>query len=128
MAGVVFNTIMEPVQNGSFMFGDFDNNKDSEQVVLAATAVPLPAGTQLGKITTSGLYVPVNPAANDGSQNWAGTLFARRGISTVTQRATAVVRRVGIVGTMLTYLNTVTAPQRAAIEAQMAAAGVIVRY
>lgn len=128
MAGIVFTTTPEPVMNGSFMFGDFDNNKDSEQIVLDPTTVNLPAGTQLGKITATGRYVPVNPAATDGSQNWAGTLFARRTISTVTQRATAVVRKAGIVGTMLTYINAVTAAQRAAIEAQMAAAMVIVRY
>lgn len=127
MAGVIFTTTMEPVQNGSFMFGDFDNNKDSEQIILAPTTVALPSGTQLAK-RADGQYVPLVPGATDGTQNWAGTLFARRPISTVTQRATAVVRKVGIVGTMLTYINAVTAQQRAAIEAQMAAAMVIVRY
>lgn len=127
MAGVVLNTTPHPVRNGSFMFGDFDNNKDSEQIVLAPTTVALPAGTQLAK-KSDGTYVPLVPGATDGTQNWAGTLFARREISTVTQRATAVVRKVGIVGTMLTYINAVSKPQRDAIEAQMAAAQVIVRY
>lgn len=127
MAGVVFNTTPEPVMNGSFMFGDYDNNISGEQIVLAPTTVRLPAGTQLAK-RADGQFVPIAPGASDGTQIWAATLFAARPVSTVTQKATGVVRRVGMVGTMLTYINAVTAAQKAAIEATMAQAMVIVRY
>lgn len=34
-----------------------------------------PSGLILGKITTTGLYGPYDPAANDGRQNPAGLLF-----------------------------------------------------
>jgi hypothetical protein len=99
-----------------------------EQIVLAATAVDLPSGTVLGKVTATGFYVPIAPAAADGSQNFAGVLWERRGISAGTQRAVAHVRHAEINGREVTYINVPTAPQLAAIEAAAAAAQVLIRY
>jgi hypothetical protein len=128
MPGVLKTFPHDGMGDGAFMFGQFDPNLSSEQGTLAATAVEVPAGTVLGKITATGLYTPLNPAAADGSQNWAGILYGRRRINTGTQRCAVVVRRQGVNGNLLTYLNAVTAAQKAAAEAQAAAAGVIVRY
>jgi hypothetical protein len=113
---------------GAFLIGQNDPIKSNEQVVLAATAVVLPAGTVLGKITANGKYVPLAPAASDGSQNAAGILYDRAEIKAADQRAVAVVRDQPVNGRALTYVNTVTAPQRAAAEALLATAMVIVRY
>lgn len=102
--------------------------RSREQITLAATAVALPSGTALGKVTATGLYVPIAPAAVDGSQNFAGFLWERREISAGTQRAVAHVRDSEINGREVTFVNALTAPQLATFEASAASAGVIVRY
>jgi hypothetical protein len=99
-----------------------------EQIVLAPTAVVLPSGTALGKITASGKYAPYNPAGADGTQNFAGFLYERRDISAGDQRAVAHVRQCEINGREVTYINTLTSPQQTAFETSAAAQGVLVRY
>lgn len=115
--------------DGLYRLGQWDPNQNSEQITLAATAVALPAGTQLGKVTATGKYVPLAPGAADGSQNWAGTLYGARPISTGDQRAVADVRGPGHVNArLLTYINAVNAGQKATVEAAMSAAGIQPRY
>lgn len=127
-AGILKTVNPNPVIDGSFCFGVNDMNLSNEQVVLAITTIDLPAGTVLGKITSSGLYKPVDPAASDGSQNFAGLLWSFRPINTATQKGTVVARKQGVQARLLTYLISVSSPQKAAFEAQMTAAGVIPRY
>lgn len=102
--------------------------RSREQITLAATAVALPSGTALGKLTAGGAYVPYNPAGADGSQNFAGFLYERRDINAGTQRAVAHVRDCEINGREVTYINALNAGQLAAFEAAAAAQGVLVRY
>jgi hypothetical protein len=128
MAGILKTFPIDGMGDGAFMFGNYDPNLSAEQIMLAATAVDLPSGTVLGRVTATGIYAPLAPGANDGTQNFAGILFGRRPISTAAQRATGVVRRQGINANLITYLNAVTDAQRAAIETQMAAAGIIPRH
>lgn len=112
---------------GHFLIGENDPNLSNESITLAPTGVDLLAGTILGKITASGLYVPINPAAADGSQNFAGILYGRRDTNASNQRATAVVRRQVVNSNLLTYVNAANAAQKTAIEAQAAAAMVMFR-
>ncbi|MBX9814073.1 MAG: head decoration protein [Sphingomonas sp.] len=120
-------TINEPLGAGHFLSGQFDYNRNAEQVTLAATGVDLDAGRVLGKVAATGLYVPINFAANDGSQNFAGILYDRRKASAAQQRAVTVERGATVNGNALGYPAGATGPQIAACEAQMKAAGVIVR-
>jgi hypothetical protein len=76
----------------------------------------------------SGQYKPIDPAALDGTQEFAAILYQERPINTATQRAVGDVRETTANGRLLTYINAVSGPQKAAIEAQAAAAGVIIRY
>jgi hypothetical protein len=128
MPGILKEFAIDGMGDGGFMFGQNDQNISNEQIVLAATTIAIPSGAVLGKITASGLYVPVDPAATDGSQNGVAILFYGKPISTVTQKAAAVVRRQGVNGNALVYLKTVTAQQKATIEAALAVNGIIVRY
>lgn len=102
--------------------------RSREQITLAATAVNLPSGTALGKVTATGHYVPLDPAGADGSQNFAGFLWERREINAGTQRAVAHVRDCEINGREVTYINALNAGQQTAFEAGAAAQGVLVRY
>jgi hypothetical protein len=106
-------------------------NKGGIVFTLTAGGTPLVAndGFDITVVyAANGAYVPINPSATDGSQNYAGHLFEGRYASTGTQKAVANVRATQVNGNKVTYINTVTTLQLAAIEAQAAALGVITRY
>lgn len=72
-------------------------------------------------------YKPIDPAAVDGSQNFAAILYAGRPISTGTQRATGVARDVVVNGHLITYAVAANDAEKAVIEAQAAAQMVMIR-
>lgn len=113
---------------GAHVIAEANGRMSREQVSLGATAVALPSGTALGKLTAGGAYVPYNPAGADGSQNFAGYLWERREISASAQRATAHVRNCEINGRKVTFINALNAGQLTAFEAAAAVQGVITRY
>jgi hypothetical protein len=127
-AGILKTVNPNPVIEGSFCIGEWNVMRSNEQIVLGITTIDLEAGTQLGKITATGIYVPLAPGASDGSQVWAGILWERRKINTATQKAAALVRSQVVNARLLTYVNAVNGGQKATIEAAMTAAGVIPRY
>jgi len=123
------NIPLDGMGDGAYLIGNFDNNRINAQIVLAAKATPYIPGTVLGKITATGIYTPLNPAANDGSQNFGAILYGRRPASaSATQRAAGTVREATINSNLLYYENAVTAQQKAVIEAAMSAAGIIGGY
>lgn len=113
---------------GGHVISEANYARSREQITLAATAVALPSGTALGKVTATGHFAPYNPAGADGTQNFAGFLWERREISAGTQRAVGHVRDCEINGREVTYINALNAGQLAALEAAAANAGVLVRY
>lgn len=113
---------------GAHVVSEAQGRRSREQISLAATAVALPSGTLLGKLTAGGAYVPYNPAGADGSQNFSGYLWERREISATAQRATAHVRDCEINGRKTTHINVLNAGQLTSLEAAAAAQGVLVRY
>lgn len=129
MAGVLKTVAADGMGDGAFLVGLNDPLLSNEQAILLANpSVAYPSGTVLGKITASGKYTALAPAAGDGSQNAAAILYTRKEISATDQRVTIVARRQVVNGNLLTYLNAVTAPQKAAAEAALANAMLMVRY
>jgi len=123
------NIPLDGMGDGAYLIGNFDNNRTNVQGMLAAKATEYRPGTVLGKITASGLFTPLNPSANDGSQNFAGILYGRRPAkAAATQRAAVTVREATVNGNLLIYEVAVNATQKAAAEAQASAAGVIIGY
>lgn len=120
-------TVVEDRPGGHVLSED-PGRRSREQITLAATAVALPSGTALGKVTATGHYAPYNPAGADGTQNFAGFLWERRDINAGTQRAVAHNKDCEINGREVTYINALNAGQLAALEAAAAALGVVVRY
>jgi len=98
---------------------------------LTAGVTPAVAGDQatitLAAAANSGLYTPLSLTAADGSQNAAAILFntidATRGNTAVT----VISRAAEVNGGELVYPAGATLTQIAAINAQLAAAGIIVR-
>lgn len=131
MAGVLKTVNLDSQGDGAFISGHNDPNLSNEQIVLIPTTVALPAGTVIAKYTSGGnvgKWGPLIPGASDGSQTAAGILFGRREINTAAQKAVAVVRKTVVNGNLLTYINTVTTNQKAAAEAALASAMLMVRY
>lgn len=80
----------------------------------------LGAGRVLGKITASGKYTALAPAAVDGSQTAAGILLAAVDATAADKTAGALVREAEVIDTELDW-GTMTAPQITTAKAQLAA-------
>jgi Bacteriophage lambda head decoration protein D len=93
------------------LFNPVFNNRQ----VTVGTNQTLEPGAVVGRITTGGLIVALNPGASDGSQNVYGIMneyvatTASTAPASVLERGPAVVRTDGLV-----FGGGVTAPQRAA--------------
>lgn len=82
----------------------------------------------VGYAAGSGQYKPIDPAALDGSQNFAAILYEGRPVSAATQRGVGVVRGPVVVnGNLITYAVAMNDAQKKAIEAQAALVGVMIR-
>lgn len=99
-----------------------------ETGVLAASQSIVP-GTVLGRITSGGQLVVVNPTATDGSQNFAGiAMEARTTIAGETLAITFLDRGPAEVAEQyLTFPAGITSPQRATLRAAILAANIKLR-
>ena len=101
-----------------------------EQIVLDSPAAKVLAGTVLGKRTAGGKYTPLDLGAGDGSQVPAAvlapTVYPTDPVADV--RTGADVRGAEMNGHKLVWPAGISAAQKAAAEATLADAGVIVRY
>lgn len=129
MPGVLKTVAIDGMGDGAFCIGENDTNLSNEAgILLAHAGVEYPAGTVLGKITASGKLTALTPGASDGSQTAIGILFHRKGGNAADEKCVYVARHQKVNGNALTYINTVSAPQKAAAEAALASAMVMVRY
>lgn len=126
MAGIERTWGLDGMGDGAYLIGKFDNNRTNEQGQLAAKATEYKPGTVLGRITASQLFTPLNPAATDGSQNFAGINYSRRPASPgASQRGAITVREATINENLIGFEIAVTAPQKAAVILAMKQAGII---
>lgn len=127
MPGVLKTVAIDGMGDGAFCVGENDPNLSNEAITLLANAEVYPAGTILGKITASGKYKKWDIAAVDGSEVVKAILWGRKEISAADQKAVAVFRHQVVNGYALTYLAAATDPQKAAAEAVLATAMIMVR-
>ena len=141
-AGVYTLTVIEPAANGGVLRVERpDGTQDgiarigvayngSVNFTLADGATNFVSG-DTATITVSyapgnGRYKLIDPAATDGTQNFAGILWDRRPASAGVQRAAATTREATVNGHLLTYPAGISDADRAAIEAQAEAVGVLI--
>lgn len=96
---------------------------------ITAGATPFVAddGFDITVAAGSGKYVPLDPAASDGSQHAAAVLFAPARAALAEVEATVHARAAEVNGLVLIWPDGITADQKAAAIADLAAADVIVR-
>ena len=116
----------EPARTGEFILSEANGARSRENVTLAQ-GHKLAPGTVLGIVASSGEYVPLNPGATDGSENAAGLLYDAVDSTDASVAVAVVVRDAEVKGDLLIWPDGITDAQKAAAEAALQAAGLIVR-
>jgi hypothetical protein len=99
----------------------------SRDAIIVGTAANLAAGTVLGRVTATGKYLILAPAAGDGTQTAAAILYGPALAATADVPSTANTRDCEVNGNLLTWPVGITGPQKTAALASLAAVGILVR-
>lgn len=120
-------TFIEGKHRGEFLHSEA-NRTQSRDAVTVASSVSLVAGTVMGKITASGKWKILAPAASDGTQNAAGVLYDNVDASAGDVVGAAMITRAAEVnGAEITWPAGISGPQTVTATAQLAALGILVR-
>lgn len=84
--------ITQNARTADFILSLANGTLSLENAILASGA-KAQAGTVLGQITASGKYVPLAPAAEDGSETAAGVLYALTDATDADQACVVVARQ-----------------------------------
>lgn len=102
-------------------------NLYSREAVTVAAGQNLQLGTVLGRKTADGKCYAINPAATDGTETAVGVLATNTDATLIDRDAVIIVRHVIVARNALIWPAGITAPQKAAAEAQLVALGILVR-
>ena len=117
-----------PLKTGAYLYGtDSDDTIARDQIVLKSGSGVCLSGTVLGKITATGKYTPINFGASDGSQHFAGILYAETDATAADRKAVATVRLQEVVAERLIWPAGATNVQTAGALVEAAAVYVIAR-
>lgn len=110
------------------------NGTRSREVVTIAQGQSLLPGAVLGKVTTTGKYVAVDPANGsgeggtpDGSQTAVAVLFAAVDTTAAEKPGVITARDAEVAAHALAWPAGTTEPQKTAALAQLAAVGIVAR-
>ena len=104
------------------------NRYSRDEVTIASGSGIVEVGAVLGKVTASGEYRPVNPAASDGSQTAARVSLQRvNATSAAVPRTVVLSRHAEVVAQALVFAAGVNATQRATALSQLETAGIVAR-
>ncbi len=104
-----------------------DTRSRTQGVLVSAAGNNLKSGTVLGKVTASGKYTLLAPAAADGSQVAAAILCWITDASAADKRTVVVDRDAEVIDTLLIWPAGITDPQKATAIGQLAALGIKLR-
>lgn len=116
----------ETAHAGEFIVSE-GNGSISREKEIVITGQNLVAGAVVGRITASGKLTELAPAAIDGSEAAAGVLFDAVDASTADQPGVNIARLAEVNDAELTWPAGITAPEKAAAIAELAALNIIVR-
>jgi hypothetical protein len=97
-------------------------------ITAGGTAFVAGDGFDITVAAGSGQYAPVDPTQTNGLERPAGILMFSLPVSATVTRTGAHVRKCGVNGNKLFYVNAVTGAQKALIEAEFASRNLFVRY
>lgn len=103
------------------------NTYSRDDDVLASGSGVVKIGTVLGKVTASGKFKPLAPAASDGTQNAAAIILQDANATSADQTVVNLKRRAQVVLQNLTWPAGITAPQKVAALAALETTGIVAR-
>jgi len=118
-------TSMDPMV-GSAILSEASGTRSRETVTLASGA-SVKANEVVGEITASGKYAPFDPAASDGTETAAGVVVAPSDATSADQPVLIIARDAEVDKNGLVWPDGITAAQQSAAEADLEAAGILVR-
>lgn len=121
-------TLMQSMPQTAFLISEANNTRSREQIILATAAGNnLKSGTVLGKITASGKYTQLAPAASDGSQTAAAILYWDADASAADMRTVAITNDAEVVDTLLIWPSGITSPEKTTAISQLLALSIKLR-
>jgi Bacteriophage lambda head decoration protein D len=120
-----------PVLNEGRYAGEFvvseGNGKISRETITVLSGQNLEAAAVLGKVTASGKYQALDPAAVDGSEVAAGVLYDAVDASTADAEGVAIVRLAEVNAAELVWPAGITGPEQTTAVGELAALTIIAR-
>jgi hypothetical protein len=120
-----------PVLNEGRYAGEFlvseGNGRISRETITVLSGQTLQAAAVLGKVTASGKYKALDPAAVDGSEAAAGILYDGVDASAADAEGVAIVRLAEINAAELVWPDGTTGPEQTTALGELAALSVIAR-
>lgn len=112
---------------GHYLVSEANGYRSRDAGIIASGSGKLDSGVVLGRITASKKLVPVDPAANDGSQNAAAILYEGCDATTKDVHRTFTARDTEVHAAVLVWPAGMTDNQKTAALAQLAALGIVGR-
>ena len=119
-------TLTEGRHTGEYIVSEA-NGTLSRDVVTLITGQNLQPGAVLGKITASGKYTLLAPAAGDGSQAAAAVLFAEVNATAADKAAVVTARDTEVAVAGLAWPAGITGGQKITATAELKALGIVIR-
>lgn len=108
------------------VYFDEDNNFSKEEItVLTGNTAEL--GEVLGKVTASGKYVPLNPAAGDGSEVAAAIAVTEKSEASGDADIWAIARHAIVRDSGLVWPDGITGPEKTTAIDELKSLGVLVK-
>lgn len=119
--------LVSGVRPGEFIISEAPGAKSRDNLMMKMTATLVERGTVCGKITASGLVVPLAPGASDGSEVASVLNIYRVDASAGNTMFAALTSDAEIISDDLIWPAGISAPQQTAALAQLNAIGFKVR-
>ena len=119
-------TLTEGRYTGEHIISEASGTRSRDVVTLIA-GQSLPPGAVLGKITASGKYTLLAPAATDGSEVACAVLFAAVDASAADKAAVVTARDAEVAGAALTWPAGMDAGEKTAATAELKLLGIVIR-
>ena len=110
-----------------YIVSEPDSYIGREQVIIASGSGKVVAGTVLAQVTATKKYVPLAPAASDGSQTAKAVLYEGCDATSADIRRVVTVRMTEVAANALVWPAGITDVQKNAALAALAAATIIAR-
>ncbi len=118
--------LTEGPHTAGYLISEANGTRSREVVTMAAGHSHLP-GAVLGKVTATDKYVPVDPAASDGSEQAAAVLYAAVDATEVDKPGVVTARDSEVQATELVWPAGTTPEQKTTALAELGALGIVAR-